>query len=120
MKVITWIIRGILGLVALAALGFGGLLIWPQLVVPEWNPRIGTGVPLGMSYADLARRWGPSPQCEAATSREPTLCVWMQYTRRLTWQGFKSDIIFHSVDFVNGFVTAVRSRPASAGWGEGK
>ena len=68
MRVIKWIIRGVLGLIGLAALCVLVLLIWPQLVVPEFNPKIGTGVSRGTARVTRGRavvwippisRWSP-------------------------------------------------------------
>jgi hypothetical protein len=63
MSVVKWIIRGVLGLIALAALGFGVILIWPEILVPEYSPKIGTGFSRGASYVDVVSRWGPPKWC---------------------------------------------------------
>jgi hypothetical protein len=109
--VVKWIIRAVLGLVALAVLSYGVLAIWPELLFPEYNPKIGTGVALGAYYGDVAARWGAPGFCTPdlhVKSRERT-CLWVKYTRHLTWEGFESDTMFVYVEFVGDFLTSIHT-----------
>ena len=91
MRVIKWIIRGLLALLVLVVLTVVAVvavfMLKPELLGgAHWNQEIGRGIARGMSYSDLTERWGAPGSCSPERRERPAeySCMWLKTERRWT------------------------------------